>query len=172
MGLRTLFIMKHSPQTARCSLSTPLGPMTLAAHDTALVWAGFDGQKHAPDSNAWPISDTHPVLRLACEQLQQYFASKRTAFGIPLDLGSGTPFQQSVWRSLLGIKPGATCSYATISQQIGNPKAVRAVGAAIGRNPVSIIVPCHRIVGSNGALTGYAGGIDRKIALLQLESST
>jgi methylated-DNA-[protein]-cysteine S-methyltransferase len=163
--------MKYSPKTVRCGLTTPLGPMTLAAHDTALVWAGFDGQKHAPDTNHWPTSAGHPVLRLACEQLQQYFASGRTEFDIPLDLDSGTVFQQSAWRSLLGIASGTTCSYAAISQHIGKPKAVRAVGGAIGRNPISIIVPCHRVVGSNGALTGYAGGIDRKIALLRIERS-
>jgi methylated-DNA-[protein]-cysteine S-methyltransferase len=164
--------MKYSPKTVRCNLATPLGAMTLAAHDTALVWAGFDGQKHAPDTSVWPLAAAHTVLRQACEQLQQYFVSERTDFDIALDLSSGTAFQQSVWRSLLGIASGTTCSYGTISQQIGNPKAVRAVGGAIGRNPISIIVPCHRVVGSNGALTGYAGGIDRKIALLQLESST
>ena len=164
--------MKKLSAIVRCNMATPLGPMTLAAHDVALVWAGFDSQKHAPDTNAWPMSDANPVLRLAREQLQQYFASKRTAFDIPLDLGSGTLFQQRVWHALLGIAPGTTCSYGDISQHIGNPKAVRAVGGAIGRNPISIIVPCHRVVGSNGALTGYAGGIDRKIALLQLESPT
>ena len=164
--------MKKLSTIVRCNMTTPLGRMTLAAHDVALVWAGFDGQKHAPDTNAWPMSDANPVLRLACEQLQQYFASKGTAFNIPLDLGSGTLFQQRVWHALLSIAPGITCSYGAISQHIGNPKAVRAVGGAIGRNPISIIVPCHRVVGSNGALTGYAGGIDRKIALLQLESST
>ena len=163
--------MKNSSAIVRCPLATPLGPMTLAAHDTALVWAGFDGQKHAPDTSAWPLAADHTVLRQACEQLQQYFAATRTVFDIPLDLSSGTAFQQSVWRSLLGIASGTTCSYATISQQIGKPKAVRAVGGAIGRNPISIIVPCHRVVGSNGALTGYAGGVDRKIALLQIESS-
>jgi methylated-DNA-[protein]-cysteine S-methyltransferase len=146
--------------------------MTLASHETALVWAGFDGQKHAPDTSAWQLSAAHPLLRQACEQLHQYFATTRTVFDIPLDLSSGTAFQQSVWQSLLGIAPGTTCSYAAISQHIGKPKAVRAVGGAIGRNPISIIVPCHRVVGSNGALTGYAGGVDRKIALLQLESST
>jgi methylated-DNA-[protein]-cysteine S-methyltransferase len=145
--------------------------MTLAAHETALVWAGFDGQKHAPDTRVWLLATAHPVLCQACEQLQQYFAAERTVFDLALDLGSGTAFQQSVWHSLLGIAPGTTCSYATISQRVGHPKAVRAVGGAIGRNPISIIVPCHRVVGSNGALTGYAGGMDRKIALLQLEST-
>ncbi len=145
--------------------------MTLAAHDSALIWAGFDGQKHETNTRDWPLTQLHPVLRMACEQLQQYFAAERTTFDIALDLTSGTAFQQGVWRSLLGIASGTTCSYASISRQIGNPNAVRAVGGAIGRNPISILVPCHRVVGSNGALTGYAGGIDRKIALLQLESS-
>ena len=88
-----------------------------------------------------------------------------------LDLGGGTAFQQAVWKSLLDIAPGTTSSYGTISQRIDKPSAARAVGAAIGRNPISIIVPCHRVVGAHGAMTGYAGGIDRKIALLQLESS-
>ena len=162
--------MKFSKEPIRCSLATPLGTMTLAAHDTALVWAGFDGQKHEPDTNRWLQSASHPVLRLASEQVQQYFASERSVFDIPLDLGSGTTFQQSVWLSLLGIAAGTTCSYGTISQRIGKPKAARAVGAAIGRNPISIIVPCHRVVGAHGALTGYAGGLDRKIALLQIES--
>ena len=163
--------MNFSSKTVRCSLPSPLGPMTLAAHDTALVWVGFDGQKHEAETGRWPQSTSHPVLRIAMEQLQQYFASGRHAFDIPLELGSGTVFQQSVWQSLLGIAPGTTCSYGSISQRIGSPKAVRAVGAAIGRNPISIIVPCHRVVGANGTLTGYAGGLDRKLALLQMESS-
>jgi methylated-DNA-[protein]-cysteine S-methyltransferase len=103
--------------------------------------------------------------------LLQYFASERTRFDLTLDLISGTAFQRSVWQQLLHIAPGTTCSYGAISQRIGQPSAARAVGAAIGRNPISIIVPCHRVVGVNGAMTGYAGGIDRKIALLQLEST-
>lgn len=163
--------MKKMLAWVRCTLDTPLGTMTLAAHDTGLVWAGFDGQRHAPDTTAWRPSQDHPMLQQASEQLQQYFASERTLFDLVLDLGGGTAFQQAVWKSLLGIAPGTTCSYGTISQRIGKPSAARAVGAAIGRNPISIIVPCHRVVGAHGAMTGYAGGIDRKIALLQLESS-
>ena len=88
-----------------------------------------------------------------------------------LDIRGAVVRLDTVWQSLLGIAPGTTCSYGTISQRIGKPSAARAVGAAIGRNPISIIVPCHRVVGADGAMTGYAGGIDRKIALLQLESS-
>ena len=163
--------MKNLPQPVRCTLSSPWGAMTLAATDTALVWSGFDGQKHEADTQAWPLSSAHPLLRLASEQLQQYFARERTVFTLPLDLDRGTPFQQRVWQSLLAIAAGTTSTYGSIAQAVGSPKAVRAVGAAVGRNPISIIVPCHRVVGSTGALTGYAGGLDRKIALLQLEST-
>ncbi len=144
--------------------------MTLVAHDEALVWVGFDGQKHAPDTSQWPVSHDHPLLRLAADELQQYFAGERSRFDVPVDLSRGTAFQQNVWNALLEIAPGATTSYGAISQTIGNPSAVRAVGGAVGRNPISIIVPCHRVVGRNGALTGYAGGLPRKVALLQLES--
>jgi methylated-DNA-[protein]-cysteine S-methyltransferase len=144
--------------------------MTLAAHDSALLWVGFDGQKHQPDLCAWPLSNAHPVLQGACTQLQQYFASERRTFDLPCDVSAGTPFQQRVWHSLQSIASGSTRSYASIALASGQPRAVRAVGGAIGRNPISIIIPCHRVVGSNGTLTGYAGGIDRKIALLQLES--
>ena len=162
--------MKHFPETVRCALASPWGPMTLVAHDQALVWVGFDGQKHAPDTSQWSASTQHPVLRLAANELQQYFAGERRQFDVPVDLSRGTAFQQSVWTALRNIAPGATTSYGAIGQFIGNPAAVRAVGGAVGRNPISIIVPCHRVVGSNGAMTGYAGGLPRKVALLQLES--
>ena len=145
--------------------------MTLVAHDQALVWAGFDDQKHALDFSQVPESPEHPMLQLASNELRQYFAGARSQFDVPLDLSSGTAFQQSVWTALLDIPSGATTSYGAISQSVGKPSAVRAVGGAVSRNPISIIVPCHRVVGSNGALTGYAGGLPRKIALLQLERS-
>ncbi|MES2949064.1 MAG: methylated-DNA--[protein]-cysteine S-methyltransferase [Pseudomonadota bacterium] len=154
----------------RRSLSSPWGPMTLVAHDEALVWVGFDGQKHAPDTSQWSVSHDHPVLRLAADELQQYFAGERSQFDVPVDLSRGTAFQQHVWTALRDIAPGSTISYGAISQSIGNAKAVRAVGGAVGRNPISIIVPCHRVVGANGSMTGYAGGLPRKVALLQLES--
>ena len=144
--------------------------MTLVAHDDALVWVGFDGQKHAPDFSQWPVAADHPILRLAAEELRQYFAGERSQFDVPVDLSRGTPFQQSVWTALKGIAPGATVSYGAISQGLGKASAVRAVGGAVGRNPISIIVPCHRVVGANGAMTGYASGLPRKVALLQLES--
>lgn len=162
--------MNTSRKIVRCALASPWGPMTLVAHDEALVWVGFDGQKHAPDFSQWPESPDHPLLRLASEELRQYFAGERSHFDVPVDLGNGTAFQQRVWNALLDIAPGATTSYGAIGQAIGNAAAVRAVGGAVGRNPISIIVPCHRVVGSNGAMTGYAGGLPRKVALLQLES--
>ncbi len=156
--------------TVRCALTSPWGAMTLVAHDEALVWVGFDGQKHAPDTSQWAVSTTHPVLRMAADELQQYFAGERRQFDVPVDLCRGTPFQQSVWTALRTLAPGATTSYGAIGLAIGKASAVRAVGGAVGRNPISIIVPCHRVVGANGAMTGYAGGLPRKIALLQLES--
>lgn len=155
----------------RCGMQSPWGPLTLAAHATALIGVWFDGQKHGPDISAWPLSNQHPVLETAVQQLQQYFAGERRGFDLPLDLSSGTPFQQRVWHALLTIAPGDTVSYGTISQRIGQPGAMRAVGGAVARNPIGIVVPCHRVVGSNGAMTGFAGGLDRKVALLQLESS-
>ena len=103
--------------------------------------------------------------------MREYFAGTRTAFELPLDLQGGTVFQQSVWQALLSIPRGGTTSYGVISRSIGQPAAVRAVGAAVGRNPVSIVVPCHRVLGAGGALTGYAGGLDRKTALLRLEGA-
>ena len=109
------------------------------------------------------------MLQAAQAQLAAYFAGTRRSFDLPLDLERGTAFQQSVWRALLQIPYGATLSYGALGAVIGKPSAVRAVGAAVGRNPVSIIVPCHRVLGAHGALTGYAGGLERKTALLQGE---
>jgi methylated-DNA-[protein]-cysteine S-methyltransferase len=164
--------MKITQNTVRCTIPSPLGTIVIAATDTALVGLWFDGQRHQPDPSAWPLVQQHPVLDAAMEQLQQYFAGERQQFDLPLDLSTGTAFQQQVWAQLQAIANGDTVSYGQLSQQIGNPKAVRAVGAAVGRNPISIVVPCHRVLGANGALTGYAGGLDRKTALLQLESRT
>ena len=109
------------------------------------------------------------MLRQAQAQLAEYFAGTRSTFDLPLDLQGGTAFQRSVWDALLAIPRGGTTSYGVLSRSIGQPAAVRAVGAAVGRNPLSIVVPCHRVVGANGSLTGYAGGLERKSALLKLE---
>lgn len=157
------------PTTARLSRWTsPLGPILLAGHDAGLLGAWFEQQKHYPDIDGLPFTP-HPSTTEAQTQLAAYFTGERTHFSMPLDLSSGTAFQQSVWQALLAIPCGLTISYANVSQQIGKPAAVRAVAAAIGRNPLSIMVPCHRVLGSNGSLTGYAGGLDRKAALLNLE---
>jgi methylated-DNA-[protein]-cysteine S-methyltransferase len=162
--------MKFSSKLARCTWQSPLGAVTLAAHDTALVGVWFDGQQHQPAFETWTISKSHPILALACAQLGEYFDGKRKGFDLPLDTSGGTAFQQQVWAALQDIPMGSTESYGSVSQRIGRPQAVRAVGAAIGRNPLSIVIPCHRVVGGKGALTGYAGGLERKIALLRLES--
>ena len=157
------------PLPVRTHFHSPLGPMTLAASSQGLCGVWFDGQKHQPDPQAWPQDAAHPVLLQAQAQLAEYFAGQRRVFELPLDLSAGTDFQQTVWRGLLQIASGATTAYGELAQRIGKPMAVRALGAAVGRNPISIIVPCHRVLGADGALTGYAGGLDRKTALLRLE---
>jgi len=149
--------------------ASPLGPMLLAATDRGLAGVWFEGQRHGPDARGWREDPAHRVLREAAAQLAAYFAGARTDFDLPLDLQAGTPFQQSVWDALRGIPRGRTTSYAELARRLGRPQAARAIGAAVGRNPVSIVVPCHRVLGTAGALTGYAGGLERKTALLQLE---
>jgi len=153
-------------------IDTLLGPMTLATTSRGLAGAWFTDQRHYPRPVALGLrDDRHLPLLIAAQQVQEFLAGTRQHFELPLDLDDGTPFQQSVWRALLQIPLGTTRSYADIGAAIGKPFAVRAVGAAVGRNPVSIVVPCHRVVGSNGALTGYAGGLARKARLLALEAS-
>ncbi|TNF62191.1 MAG: methylated-DNA--[protein]-cysteine S-methyltransferase [Burkholderiales bacterium] len=153
---------------------SPLGPMRLATTPVGLAGAWFDTDRHGPDPQRvrqWKEMADQPLLAAAIEQLQAYFERQRRAFDLPLDLRLGTPFQQQAWRALLTIGPGETISYGELARRMGRPQAARAAGAAIGRNPLSIIVPCHRVVGSNGSLTGYAGGLDRKLALLRLEGA-
>lgn len=149
----------------------PLGEMIIAASEQGIAGIWFEGQKHLPDHSAWPIDDEHPLLKHALAQLREYFDGRRASFDMPLDLRFGTAFQQSVWQALLAIPHGGKTTYATLSREIGAPQAVRAVGAAVGRNPVSIVVPCHRVLGTGGSLTGYAGGLHRKSALLKLEGA-
>lgn len=152
--------------------ASPLGAMTLAATGRGLAGVWFDGQRHMPDTTAWPLRADDPLLRRAARALDAYFAGDANAFtGLPLDLGSGTAFQQQVWQALLSIAHGERSTYAGLSQALGRPSAMRAVGAAVGRNPLSIVVPCHRVLGADGSLTGYAGGLPRKASLLQLESA-
>jgi methylated-DNA-[protein]-cysteine S-methyltransferase len=155
--------------TAQSRMASPLGTLLLARTSSGLAGAWFENQKHHPAAIAAPERDDDPVLAAAAQQLHAYFVGESTDFDVPLDL-QGTAFQRSVWDELLRIEPGATCSYGDIARRLGLPAASRAVGAAVGRNPVSIIVPCHRVVGSTGALTGYAGGLDRKTSLLRIEA--
>lgn len=168
--------MKFDPSTVQTRVASPLGPIVIAATATGLAGLWFaDNQRYLPlqltGLAAWPEDADHPILKQARQQLQDYFAGRRRHFDLPLDLRCGTAFQQSVWRALLDIPQGSTVSYREVSQRIGNPAAVRAVGGAVGRNPVSIVVPCHRVMGASGALTGYGGGLDRKTALLTLEGA-
>lgn len=154
--------------TAQLRISSPLGTLLLARTAAGLAGAWFDGQKHHPGELTAPVEPTDPLLCRTADQLRLYFAGELTFFDVPLDL-QGTPFQRAVWLALVDIDTGTTQSYAAIARRVGSASAVRAVGGAIGRNPVSVIVPCHRVIGSDGSMTGYAGGIDRKLALQSLE---
>jgi methylated-DNA-[protein]-cysteine S-methyltransferase len=155
--------------TLYTELKSPLGTLLLTAEDGALTGVHFPGQKHdRPRQPDWQRDDDHPVLAGARAQLDEYFDGRRTAFDLPL-APRGTPFQQAVWQALLAVPFGATSTYGAIAAAIRRPSAVRAVGAAIGANPIGIVVPCHRIIGRDGSLTGYAGGLDRKAKLLALE---
>lgn len=163
----------HSADWLHCRTDTPLGPLTLARTARGLCGAWFGDQRDRPSATSFAAERHRPddaLLRRACEQLQAYFSGKRPAFDLPLDLTGGTPFQQAVWQALRHIPFGQTGSYRDVAMWLGKPSAARAVGGAIGRNPLSIIVPCHRVLGSGGQLTGYSGGLWRKQALLKLES--
>jgi methylated-DNA-[protein]-cysteine S-methyltransferase len=168
MNLSTRAIGPHC--TAQMRYASPLGTLLLARTAGGLAGAWFENQKHHPAPIDAPERDDDRLLRQAAQELEAYFSGVEDAFSVPLDL-HGTPFQRAVWRELLKLDRGATCSYGEIAQRLGTPSAGRAVGAAVGRNPVSIIVPCHRVVGHDGSLTGYAGGLERKTALLRLESA-
>lgn len=150
---------------------TWLGEMRLWVTPAGLAGAWFVDQKHAPDFDRLGNFGSHVWLDQASEWLESYFAGRSQPVSFPLDLSAGTPFQQSVWRALLSIPDGHTTSYSGIASTLGKPTAVRAVGGAIGRNPISIFIPCHRVIGSGGQLTGYAGGVWRKQALLEQEQA-
>ena len=162
-------MMKYPTGAVTAAIDSPLGTIRLAASAQGLFSVWFDAQADSPDASHWARDPNHAVLQQAARHLNDYFSGQRRQFDLPLDLSAGTSFQQAVWRALLEIPFGQTSSYGKVSAAIGKPKAVRAVGGAIGRNPLSIVVPCHRVIGANGALTGYSGGMQRKVALLQLE---
>jgi methylated-DNA-[protein]-cysteine S-methyltransferase len=162
--------MHFAPDTVALRHPSPLGPILLAATARGLAGLWFEGQRHWPQAAAaWPEGAVAPLLSEACAQLDAYFDGRLDRFTLPLELPGATPFQERVWAALQDIPHGQTISYGGLSERLGTPAAVRAVGAAIGRNPVSIVVPCHRVLGKGGALTGYAGGLERKTALLRLE---
>ena len=150
-------------------LDTPLGRMTLQANEQGLLGAWFTTQTTQPD-DLGEQDDGHAILNQAALQLSEYFAGIRNQFDVPI-AAKGTVFQQQVWQALTTIPFGETWSYQQLADAIDNPKAVRAVGLANGKNPISIIVPCHRVIGKSGKLTGYAGGVERKAALLKLENA-
>ncbi len=151
------------------TMPSPVGTLTLVASDkglTAILWEN-DHEGRVPLGKMTGDA-AHPVLVETARQLEEYFTGTRKTFSVPLDF-NGTDFQKAVWNALLTIPFGETRSYGEIAVQLGNPKAVRAVGAANGKNPISIIAPCHRVIGSNGKLTGFAGGLEAKALLLRLE---
>lgn len=152
-------------------LPSPVGALKLVASDrglAAILWEN-DDPKRVPFAELTESLE-HPVLVAAAKQLGEYFAGTRKQFDLPLDF-QGTDFQKQVWAALLTIPFGETRTYADIARQLDNPKAVRAVGAANGRNPISIVAPCHRVIGANGTLTGFAGGLQAKAYLLDIESA-
>jgi methylated-DNA-[protein]-cysteine S-methyltransferase len=155
--------------TSETRIDSPLGPLRLLADEHGL--RGIYMQRHQGEPLASGSSDTpeHPILRETAKQLREYFAGERRVFDLPL-AATGTEFQQRVWQALMALEFGQTCSYGELARAIGQPSASRAVGAANGRNPLSIIVPCHRVIGSDGSLTGYGGGEANKRWLLDHEA--
>ena len=152
-------------------MTSPLGEIVLVADEdgNALTGIYFARQKHFPANTAdWRDARETPLLHQAEAQLHEYFAGGRTTFDLPL-APVGTPFQRRVWHAIAAVPFGTTISYAELARRIGTPSAVRAAAAATGRNPLTVVIPCHRIVGSDGRMTGYAGGVERKRALLDLE---
>lgn len=162
----------HAPSHARPYLAqtvmrTPLGAMLLACTERGLAGAWFEGDKHHPPPLDAPRR-TAPLIEQAMEELQAYWRDARHRFTVPLD-PQGSAFQRAVWAQLLRIAPGRTSTYGDVAAALGRPQAARAVGSAVGRNPLSVIIPCHRVLGASGALTGYAAGLDRKRDLLRRE---
>ena len=151
------------------TLDSPVGALSLVATDRALVALVWRRESHAASFEQAVETPSHPLLLETSRQLREYFAGSRRTFDLPLEF-RGTEFQRRAWAALLTIPYGETRTYGQMAEQIGNPTAVRAVGAANGRNPISIIAPCHRVIGMNGDLTGFGGGLDAKAHLLSLEA--
>ena len=154
--------------TTTCrTIDSPVGPITVAGRDGVVTNIRMQGQDHEPSGReGW---DEDPsAFGDAVDQLQEYFAGERTEFDFAMEL-EGTDFQRAVWAALLEIPYGETWSYGQLAARLGKPGAARAVGLANGRNPIAVVVPCHRVIGADGSLTGYGGGLDRKLVLLELE---
>jgi len=164
--------MNSSASRTHVVLPSPIGPLTVVAEDGRLLALYMDSQQHRPaDESLGTAGDpAAEPFAAAAEQLAAYFAGRLTAFDLPL-APAGTEFQRSVWAALQTIPYGETWSYAQLAEKVGNPSAVRAVGMANGRNPIALVIPCHRVIGSDGSLTGYGGGLERKRFLLDLESA-
>ncbi len=150
-------------------IDSPVGPLMLAANDHALRHIEFRDNCHPADRRDWHGGD-NPILQAAQQQLGEYFAGRRRVFDLPL-APHGTEFQRTVWQALADIPYGNTISYAQLAQRLGNPNGTRAVGAANGRNPLPIVLPCHRVIGADGGLTGFGGGLPTKQFLLRLEGA-
>lgn len=151
------------------TIDSPVGELLLVADESALTGVYFAGREHIPASHEhWKTDGKHPVLKRAAAQLKEYFAGNRTKFDLPLR-PAGTRFQERVWREIVQIAFGETLTYSELAERAGSPNAIRAAGASTGANPLSIIVPCHRVMGKHGKLTGFAGGLERKEKLLRLE---
>jgi methylated-DNA-[protein]-cysteine S-methyltransferase len=170
--------MKFDPEICQMTFQSAWGPMTLAASPMGLCGAWFEQQKHFPNTSAWPVDMHNPFLKTAQKLLEKFglgLIPKDTnpsdwLQDLPIDISAGTTFQQTVWLALMRIPMGQTFTYGQLAQSLGKPSASRAVGTAVGRNPISVLIPCHRVIGSQGQMTGYAGGLWRKEALLHLEA--
>ncbi|MBS1953145.1 MAG: methylated-DNA--[protein]-cysteine S-methyltransferase [Cyanobacteria bacterium SZAS-4] len=155
-----------------CTVESPIGPLTLTSDGNSLTGLFMENHKgFSLYESEWKFDDSAQPFAQAKRELAAYFAGDLKEFTVPLK-ASGTDFQQKVWRELQNIPFGEVISYAELARRIDNPKACRAVGLANGQNPISIIVPCHRVIGANGKLTGYGGGLPRKVILLNLEQPT
>lgn len=166
---------RSTPYIPFTRFDSPLGPMVATAERDALTGLWFAGQRWFPKSqDGWREDDAAKPFAALREQLAAYWAGRLSVFDLALEPGGGraTAFQRAVWDAIYAVPLGATTTYASLAITCGNPSAMRAAGAATGRNPISVIIPCHRIVGSDGSLTGYAGGLDRKRALLAFEHAT
>lgn len=151
--------------------NSPVATLLISATEAGISGTYFEAHRHFKGKDGWILAPDHPHLKQAAQQLDEYFSGIRQQFDLPLAL-QGTAFQRAVWEALIAIPFGQSTTYGQHAAHIGRANAVRAVGTAIGRNPVSIIVPCHRVLGASGALTGYAGGLERKGYLLRLEGAT